>query len=156
MFGLLAWPLFVGFEQTITFLERRNRRTALRSQGTHSTLETFALNADKEVQKIILSWTSGRCMTMCRAVPIVLPRTAPQHMYTHVKCRRIADPFHSSCVPTHRHNTNIFVEMHTARCQFAVRGTRCGCDSGYRHVTPCSLVHGVTVNPTRHQCFPVT
>jgi hypothetical protein len=83
-------------------------------------LEMFALMADKEVQRIILSWTSGRCMTLtvCRTVPIVLPRTATQHMYTYVKCRRIAGPFHSSCVSTHHHNTNICVEMHTARCQF--------------------------------------
>jgi hypothetical protein len=82
MFGLLAWPLFVGFEPTITFLERRNRRTVLWSQGTHSTLETFVLKADKEVQRITLSWTLGRCMalTVCRAVPVVFPRTAPQHI----------------------------------------------------------------------------
>ena len=120
MFGLLVWPLFVGFELTITFLERRTRRTVLWSQGTRSTLETFALKADKEVQRITLSWTSGEVHgTDCvRAVPIMLPRTAPQRMYTYVKYRRIAGPFHSSCASIYRHNTNICVEMHTARCQF--------------------------------------
>ena len=70
-------------------------------------METFALTTDMEVQKDNIKVDIGTCMalTVCRIVPTALPRTAPQHMYT--KCRRVARPVHSSCVSTHRHNTNI-------------------------------------------------
>jgi len=162
MFGLLACSLFVGFEPTITFLERRNRRTVLWSQGTHSTLETFSLKADKELQRIILSWKSGRWMalTVCRAVPIVLPRTAPQHMYTYVKCCRVTGPFHRSCVSTQRNNTNICVEMHTARFQLCCARYKAwlwqwlpACDAVYSGIRRHSKRHPQSALPCRVTVF---
>jgi uncharacterized protein YerC len=94
-------------------IRRSHVRTFRRS------VRNFRYNIQMDFRRQVVRMCDKTSSTDCaRAVPIVLPRTTPQHMYTYVKCRRIAGPFHSSCVSTHRHNTNICVEMHTARCQF--------------------------------------